>query len=236
MTEERPHERPSMTAAFGAAAQRSGLGTVRPGETPTAGALLAAVGGVRGLVESILPGLAFLVAYTFTGELLPSVLIPLGVGVVFVVVRLLQRSAVIPAIAGLLGIGVSAALALLTGDVNDNFVPGLLTNIAFLILAIVSVVARRPIIGIIVGLLAQDSHWRSDAAKLRVASVATWVWAGLFAARLAVQGPLYLAGATSALAATKLLMGVPLYAGVLWVIWLLIRSAWGRGAAGSTPS
>lgn len=236
MTEERPDERPSTTAAFGAAAQRSGLGTVRPGETPTAGALLAAVGGVRGLVESILPGLAFLVAYTVTGELLPSVLIPLGVGVVFVVVRLVQRSAVIPAVAGLLGIGVSAALALLTGDVNDNFVPGLLTNIAFLVVAVVSVLARRPIIGIIVGLLAQDPHWRSDAAKLRVAGVATWVWAGLFAARLAVQGPLYLAGATSALAATKLLMGVPLYAGVLWVIWLLVRSAWGRGAAGSTPS
>ena len=236
MTEERPDERPSTTAAFGAAAQRSGLGTVRPGETPTAGALLAAVGGVRGLVESILPGLAFLVAYTVTGELLPSVLIPLGVGVVFVVVRLVQRSAVIPAVAGLLGIGVSAALALLTGDVNDNFVPGLLTNIAFLLVAIISVVARRPIIGIIVGLLAQDPHWRADAAKLRVASVATWVWAGLFAARLAVQGPLYLAGATSALAATKLLMGVPLYAGVLWVIWLLIRSVWGRGAAGSTPA
>ena len=27
-----------------------------------------------------------------------------------------------------------------------------------------------------------------------------------------------------ALAATKLLMGTPLYAGVLWVVWLMVRS------------
>jgi hypothetical protein len=42
---------------------------------------------------------------------------------------------------------------------------------------------------------------------------------------LAVQVPLYLAQATAALAATKLLMGVPLYAALLWLTWLMMRSA-----------
>ena len=42
---------PTFREAMSAAARRSGLGKVTPGETPTAGALLAAIGGVRGLVE-----------------------------------------------------------------------------------------------------------------------------------------------------------------------------------------
>ena len=65
---ERPGEQepPTFRDAMSAAAQRSGLGRVTPGETPTAGALLAAIGGIRGLVESILPGLGFLVKFTFT--------------------------------------------------------------------------------------------------------------------------------------------------------------------------
>jgi hypothetical protein len=71
-----------------------------------------------------------------------------------------------------------------------------------------------------------DDDWRRNAAKLRVATVATVLWATLSAVRLAVQVPLYLAESTEALAATKLVMGVPLYAVLLWVTWLLVRTAW----------
>jgi len=59
----------------------------------------------------------------------------------------------------------------------------------------------------------------------RVAYLATVVWACFFGFRLAVQVPLYLSHATAALAATKLLMGVPLYAALLWATWLMMRSA-----------
>ena len=51
-------------------------------------------------------------------------------------------------------------------------------------------------------------------------------WFLLFAARLLVQVPLYLAhtdAATSALALTKLLMGVPLYAPLLLVTWFVVK-------------
>jgi hypothetical protein len=50
----------------------------------------------------------------------------------------------------------------------------------------------------------------------------------MFALRLAVELPLYFAQATQGLATMKLLLGVPLYAGVLWVTWLLMRVAYGR--------
>jgi hypothetical protein len=217
---------PTFREAMSAAARRSGLGKVTPGETPTAGALLAAIGGVRGLVESILPGLGFLVTYTITRDLVPSVLAPLGLAVVFIVARIVMRQPVTTALAGALGIGISAALALFTGNANDNFVPGFFINGGVLLVMIVSLIARRPFVGVIVGLLLGDDDWRRNAAKLRVATVATILWACLSALRLAVQVPLYLAESTEALAATKLVMGVPLYAGLLWVTWLLVRTAW----------
>jgi hypothetical protein len=228
MAEQQPmdDDAPTFREAMSAAARKSGLGKVTPGETPTAGALLAAIGGVRGLAESILPGLGFLVTYTITRDLVPSVLAPLALAVVFIVARVVMRQPVTTALAGALGIGISAALALFTGNANDNFVPGFFINGGVLLVMIVSLIARRPFVGVIVGLLLGDDDWRRNAAKLRVATVATILWACLSALRLAVQVPLYLAESTEALAATKLVMGVPLYAGLLWVTWLLVRTAW----------
>lgn len=219
-------ETPTFREAVAAAAQRSALGRVRPGEAPTASALLAAIGGVRGLVESILPGLGFLVTYTVTGQLVPSVLAPLAVSAVFILVRAVTRQPVLTAIAGAVGVGISAGLALVTGNVSNNFVPGFVINSVVVVAMLVSLAARRPLVGILVGLALGDDQWPRDAAKLRVAAIATILWTALSGLRLAVQVPLYLADAAAALAATRLVMGVPLYAALLWVTWLLVRSAW----------
>jgi hypothetical protein len=225
-------QEPSFREALSAAARRSSLGKVPPGETPTAGALLAAMGGARGLVESILPGLGFLVVFTITKDLLPSVLAPLAVSLVFIVLRLVMRQPVTTAIAGALGVGISAGLALITNDANNNFVPGFFINGGVVLVMVASLLARRPFVGLIVSLLLNDDDWRKNPAKVRVATIATILWTALSALRLAVQLPLYLAGvagtagATEALAATKLVMGVPLYAALLWVTWLLVRTAW----------
>nr|WP_228508953.1 DUF3159 domain-containing protein [Herbiconiux sp. VKM Ac-1786] len=194
--------------------------------------MLRAIGGVRGLIESILPGLAFLVIYTFTKDLVLAVVAPVAVSVVFVIVRLVMRSAPMPAIAGLLGVGVSAALALFTGRAEDNFLVGIAINTVCLIVLLVSLIVRRPLIGVIVGLLANDpAGYRTDPAKGRVVLVATWCWVGLFAARLLFELPLYLAGETTLLGSVKLIMGVPLYAGLLWVTWLLVRAAYSKPAS-----
>jgi hypothetical protein len=154
------------------------------------------------------------------------VLAPLGLALIVISVRGGTRQPVTTALAGALGIGISAALALLTGNANDNFVPGFFINGGVLLVMIVSLLVRRPFVGVLVGLLLGDDDWRRNAAKMRVAAVATVLWATLSAVRLAVQVPLYLAESTEALAATKLVMGVPLYAALLWVTWLLVRTAW----------
>lgn len=227
--EPKPAPEEQITESFAAAARRSAFGAVAPGEAPTPGALLAAIGGIRGLIESILPGFAFLIVYTITGELVPSVIVPLIIAVLFVLVRLFSKSPWTSAIAGVLGIGISAGLALVTGRAEDNFVPGFLVNGAFLLALLISLAVRWPLIGVIASLITgEDSTWRADPAKRRVAVIATLLWCGLFGLRLAISLPLYFAGAVQALAATKLILGVPLYAAMLWVTWLLVRTVYGR--------
>lgn len=223
---------PSVRDALASAARRSAVGQVAPGQAPTAGALLTAMGGIRGLVESILPGLSFLVIFTLTQQLLVSVVAPVIVALVFVVVRLVTRTPVSPALVGVLGVALSAGVALFTGRAEDNFLLGFVINAVFLAAIVISLIVRKPLVGVIAALLvAEADDWRTDKAKFRVALIATVIWAGMFALRLAVELPLYFAQATQGLATMKLLLGVPLYAGVLWVTWLLMRVAYGRRAS-----
>ena len=227
----------SLKASLGQAVRKAGFGQVAPGEVPTAASLLKAIGGMRGLIESILPGLGFLVVYTFTHELVASVLAPVIVAIVFVVLRLVSKTPTTQAFAGVIGIGISAALALMTGRAEDNFLPGLIINVVSVAVLLVSLAIRWPLIGLIAGILTNEgTAWREDRAKRRVLSLATWLWCGLFTLRLAVQLPLYLTGQTELLAATKLLMGVPLYAGMLWVTWLLVRAVYRRAGPAKDPA
>jgi hypothetical protein len=227
---------PSFREEFARLVQRSSLGHVPPGETPSGRALLGAMGGVRGLIESILPGLGFLIVYTVTKQVLPSVLAPVVLAVIFIVVRIVSRSPVTTAVAGAVGIALSAGLALFTGNAGDNFVFGFVINGVIFSAALISLLVRRPLIGALVGLLTGDPEWRHDKAKFRVALIATILWCIVFGGRLAVELPLYFAGAVDVLAGAKLIMGVPLYAVLLWVTWLLVRTAWRASDEGESES
>lgn len=213
--------------AFADAMRKSGLGQVNPGEVPTAGSLLKAVGGGRGLVEAILPGLGFLIIYTLTRSLILSVLVPVAFAMLFVVTRLLSRSPVTQALVGIFGLALSAVLALMSGRAQDSFLPGIFINASCLLVLLLSIAVRWPLIGIVVGFLTNEpSEWRAEARKRRVLLLATWLWVGLFGLRLAVEVPLYFAEQTELLAGAKLVLGVPLYAAMLWVTWLLVRAVY----------
>ena len=203
---------------------RRGFGAVKPGETPTGQDLFAAIGGVRGVIESVVPGFVFLVVFTVTGELFPSVVAPVGVAVLALLVRLIQRLPVMPAVSGGVGIALSAGFALWTGRAEDNFVGGFIINSISLTVVVVSLIVRRPIVGVIASLISPEIDWKSGTRAARAVRVATVMWGLFFTLRLTVQVPLYFAGATAALASTKLIMGLPFYAAMLWVTWLLLRS------------
>ncbi|RDV43449.1 DUF3159 domain-containing protein [Leifsonia sp. ku-ls] len=229
---------PGLGDSIAAAARRSGLGQLTESDGSTGAALLGALGGVRGLCETILPGLVFLVLFTFTQNVPLSIVASVAVAVVFTVVRIVGKTPVTQAMAGLIGVGISAILALITGRGEDNFLLGIWTNAAYAAGILISILVRWPVIGLAAGYLMGDGvAWRRDKRKFRVMQALTFLWFLLFAARLVVQVPLYLAhtdAATSALALTKLLMGVPLYAPLLLVTWFVVKGQFPQKPAEGT--
>jgi len=212
-------------ASLAAAARRSGLAPVADRSDLDGRALLGAMGGIRGLAETILPGLVFLVVYTFGQNVPISLAASVGVAVIFTIVRLIGRSQVTQAVAGLIGVGASAILALITGKGSDNFILGLALDAVYGAAMLVSVLVRWPLIGLAAGYLMGDGlAWRKERAKRRAMQLLTLCWFALFAARLVVQLPLYFADNVSALAIAKLIMGVPLYAPLLLLSWLMVRA------------
>jgi hypothetical protein len=222
---------PTFAESVSEAARKSGLGQLDPGAPPTAGAMLGALGGVRGLIESVLPGFAFLLLFTFTQDLFISVIVPVVIAVGFVVVRAATRSPMAPAIAGALGIALTSILSLVTNRAENNFLPGIVINSAMLLVLVISIAVRWPLVGVLIGMLMGDTEWRADKIKRRALTLATWIWVLPSAIRVAIQVPLYLIERADLLAATKLLTGIPLYLAALWVTWLLVRAVYHKPVA-----
>lgn len=217
--------------ALGGAAKRAGLD---PTDDATTGHVVwRAMGGWRGIGESVLPGLVFVVLYTVTGQdLVLSLVASVGLAAVFTIIRLVQRSPVAAAFGGLVATGAAAALALFTGRGVDNFVPGLITNAAYGTGLLVSALIGWSLIGVAAGFLMNEgTAWRADRRKRRVFFWLTIAWAALFFARLAVQLPLYLTDQTAALGTLKLIMGLPLFAPMVAVTWLAVRALYPPRAA-----
>jgi hypothetical protein len=184
------------------------------------------MGGWRGILESVLPSLAFVIIFTIRPEpLLLSLGISVGLAALFTIVRLVQKSPPSAALGGLIAAVAAAALALWTGRGADNFVPGLITNAVYGSVILVSALIGWSLIGLAVGfLMGEGTSWRNDRRKRRAYFWLGIAWAALFFARLAVQLPLYLAGDVTALGTLKLIMGLPLFAPLIAVTWLVVRA------------
>lgn len=183
-------------------------------DLPAERALLErAIGGWRGMIDSALPSLVFLIAYLVTGSDLRNALIAaVVVGAVVAVIRLVRRESLQQVLAGFAGVAISAFVASRTGQASDFYLPGILTNAAYGVALLVSILVGWPLIGVAAGYLTGDgTAWRSDSPTRRAYAASTWIWVGLFALRLVVQVPLYLMQNVAALGIAKVVMGWPLY-------------------------
>ena len=138
--------------------------------------------------------------------------------------RLVRRESPRHALSGLVGVAFAAFIATRSGRAENFFLPGLLANAAYAAAFLISLAVRWPLVGVIVGQLdGEGNAWRGDPVRVRAFARATWLWAGLFVVRLAVQLPLYLASAVVALGIARTAMGLPLFAVGLWLTWRLVR-------------
>ncbi len=202
--------------------------------------VLKTAGGVQGIAESIVPGLLFLVAFTITRDLTLALIAALASAAAFTVARLIQRRPLTQALAGVVGVGISAWLANTTGKAEDFYLPGFFTNAAYILAMVISIAIKWPVAGLLFGFIRNEGlDWRKDPARLKAYRLGTWIIVAVLVLRLVVQVPLYLMGedGLAALATTRLIMAAPLYILGVWIAWLVTRPvAADAGAQPSKPS
>lgn len=194
--------------------------------------LLASVGGVRGMIESALPAVVFLISYLLSrGDMYFSLIPSIAAAVLVLLLRVVTKGDMTGSIAGVFGLAVSAALAIGTGNIENNFLLGIITNSALFTVLLLSLIVRRPLLGYLFGSIFEDSHWRENRRKFRLMLWATAIWVTVAAIRLILQLPLYLSGEVAWLAVVRLALGLPLYLLALWVTWLLVSAAFRTASA-----
>jgi hypothetical protein len=187
--------------------------------------VLNALGGTRGLIDSGLPALVFLIVFNISGKDVNAALYSaVALSIVLTLLRLLKRETVQHAFSGLIGVGICAFISKRTGNAADFYLPGLWINAGYGLLYAITNLVKWPILGVMLGpILGENLMWRKDPARLNAYIKAGWLWVAMFAARLIVQYPLYESGNINALGTARLLMGYPLFILTAWGTWQILR-------------
>ncbi len=189
------------------------------------------LGGVRGIAESSIPVIVFVLVKLFT-TLQPALIASVGVAVLIGVFRLLRKQSVRHAVNGVFGIGIGALIAWRTGEAKDFFLPGILLNLGYAVAMVGSVIAGRPLVGWLWSLVADGGgdRWRLDEGLRRIFSWLTFVWASVFLAKFVVNLWVYAAEGlnddqkTSILGVMRIALGAPPYALLLALtVWTVRR-------------
>ena len=191
--------------------------------------LSTAIGGWRGSLETAIPTVVFVAAWTITHDVRISAGAALVTAALAAALRAHHGGSLQYVVSGFLATGIAAFFAVRSGRAEAAFLPGILMSAAYGIGTVISIVTRWPLLGFLIG--AGDPRakedpfaWRRDPGIVRVATRLTVVLAALFAVRLAIMVPLYLAGNIAALGVAKVVLGWPAWVAALTVMaWLLAR-------------
>lgn len=205
--------------------------------------LSKALGGRRGMLEAAVPTIVFTALWLTTKELTLALSVSVAAAAVLLVVRLVQRSSVQFVLNALFGIAIGWFFAYRAGaaggSVDDQalayFLPGILYNGAYAIALAISCVIGWPLVGFMVGSVTGDpTAWRGDRAVVKLCTRLTWLLTLPCLLRLVVQGPIWLAGKSGAMApdtavallgVLKIGLGWPLQLAALGaMVWLLARN------------
>ena len=189
--------------------------------------LASALGGWAGVIDSGLPFLVFTVAYLVTDRDLETTLYAsVGTAAILAVLRLMRRQSLQQVVSGLIGIGIAAFLARRTGNADNFFLPGIITNAAYASVCLISIAIRKPLLGYVIeAMRGRDMSWVKNPQSLRLFSTITWLWTLMFGIRVAIMFPLYLLGQTAALGTLKILLGYPLFALGIFVTFRLLANS-----------
>ncbi|TDD85541.1 DUF3159 domain-containing protein [Saccharopolyspora karakumensis] len=187
--------------------------------------LLDGLGGPMGMLCTTLPVVVFVTATAFL-PLTPSIGIALAGALALTGFRLLRGEKPSSALGGVLAIAVAGGVAAWTGSAKDFFLIGIWASLAGAVVVLVSMLAGRPLTGVIWNLLHGGGNaWRQNRSALRAHHLASLAVLLVFAGRFVVKEWLYLTDSTGWLAFAKIAMGTPLTAlAALVVLWSFRRT------------
>ena len=158
------------------------------------------------MLEAAVPTVTFTVIFLTQHDLRLAIIVSVACAGVLLVVRLVQRSTPQFVLNALVGIGIGALFAWRAargwgrrGRAGAGLLPaGLLYNPGYAAVMVLTIVIRWPIVGFLVGSVTGDpTAWHADRDVVRLCSRLTWLLALPCIVRVAVQAPIYLAGATA---------------------------------------
>jgi len=185
-----------------------------------------ALGGKKGLIDSGLPSILFLIVFNVAHDLKSALYAAVGTSALLTIIRLIKRDTIQHVISGFIGVAFCAYLANRTGNANDFFLPKFLTNLVYGTVYLIANLVGWPVLGLVLGpILGENLLWRNHPERKKAYIRAGWLWVGMFYLRLLVQVPIYLSGPENLnlLGSVNLAMGYPLFAAAAWGSWLMIK-------------
>jgi len=187
--------------------------------------VIGALGGTKGLIDSGLPAIVFLIAFNVTKDVRTAITSALALSLVLAIFRLARKDTIQHSISGVVGVLICAYFANRSGNATDFYIPKLLTNLGYGSVYLIANLFGWPILGLVLGpLLGENLTWRNKPARKKMYLKASWIWVAMFFSRIAVQYPIYRSGNVNLLGTVNLAMGYPLFFAAAYGTWLVIKS------------
>ncbi|OON80511.1 DUF3159 domain-containing protein [Streptomyces tsukubensis] len=193
----------------------------------TEAALFDAFGGVRGMVETVLPGLLFVTIFTINKNLHVSAIAALVVSLVLAGARLIKRDTVKHAFSGVFGVAFGVVFAMMTGNAKDFYLPGMIYTLGLALAYIVTTLAGVPLIGLILGpVFKENLSWRTrNPGRKKAYAKASWAWGLILLAKCAILFPLYWWADTTSLGWILIALKIPPFLLAVWLTWVFLAKA-----------
>jgi Protein of unknown function (DUF3159) len=192
-----------------------------------AATLIKAFGGVRGMVDTTLPGLVFIVIFTITHKTAPSAWSAFGLTAALAAVRLIRRETLQHAFSGVFGVAIGAFIAARSGKAENFYLPGLIYSVGYVLAFLISAAVRWPLIGVLLGpILGENLTWKkNNPGRFRAYMKATWIWAAIMAIKPIVLFPVYFTHDVTLLGWLRVGLGIPPFLLAVYITWMILSKA-----------
>jgi hypothetical protein len=198
--------------------------------------MIASIGGWTGALITAIPTAVFIVV-NVAASLRTAIIAAVGAALLLTLYRLARKQSIQQSLSGLFGVLIASIIAARTGQARGYFLFGIWTSFAYAVPFAVSILVRRPLVGLAWEFLDPtpstegDPPWYRRRGLLRAYMWATLAATLVFLSRGIVQAALYHRNATGWLAFARIAMSYPLFLAAVGFSFLVVGRARRRLAA-----